>query len=173
MARDHEAADARIRDEVVHHSLERAPGVVATAHTELQGVVPRRPRCGCESRFDCGPLLRVQELGERRADQLLCLEAEHRLDRRGEVRERAVVIENGDQVGGVLDERAEAGLAASGRLLLDELNALDGARDLGREPLEAADGVRCESARGHRDLADPPAVAAADRKPPPFERDHR
>ena len=96
--------------------LELADAAVAVAQRALER--PRRPlrrlRAVGEQVQQAALLAGLQQPVEARADDLLGRVAEHALDRRALVDDGAVGVEHGDQVAGVLHERAEAGLARRG-----------------------------------------------------------
>ena len=158
MARDDEPAHAGIGEEVADNGLEPAPRTVSPARAELERAVAGRARRSVERGLDRRTLLGVEKLGELGADQLLRLEPEHGLHRRGQVGELTLVVEDGDQVGRVLDERPEARLTPPRRTLFDQLDALDRVRDLRGEPFEAPDVVGSEAPGRDCDLADANAV---------------
>ena len=106
--------------------LELAQGPVAVAQRALQdlGLAAGVPRAVGQQVQEAALLVGVQEAIEARADHLLRRVAEHALDRRALVDDRGVRVEHGDEVAGVLDERAEARLALAPVDLLGQRGAL-------------------------------------------------
>ena len=91
-------------------------------------------------------------LGVHERHELAALERRRRVAeddrRRARVADRAVAVEQDDDVGGVLHERREPGLALAGDELLGERRALERERDLRRQGFET--GVRGLGHRGFR-----------------------
>src|SRR5919107_5164165 len=139
---DHHTPHSRVVDQVVYDMLEVAPRAILVGHSELQGrVKPRsfqdRGECGQHSLFvvrmdraeGVGPYLLFRPV------------ARHPLDCRAYVADGAVGIENRDDIGTVLYQRAEALLALYDYFL--DFLTLGDVLDLGHEvewlPLRISD----------------------------------
>ena len=136
-ARDDDALDGWIVEEVQCDRFDRAPAAVLVARAVLTRVRRNRFRAG--AREDVGKhvlVVRVHEVERGGADQLMCGVAEEALDGRAHVAHHAVRIEDGRDVVRVLDQGAEARLALAERLLGRLVRREQFARSLGDEPLE-------------------------------------
>ena len=115
---DDDSTHARVGQEVGDRGLDPAPGAVLVAGTVVDGrLCPRRLRHLGEDTLDPRRVTGVKEGSKRRADQVLGPEAEHPLDGRAHVADHASGVEDGDDVSGVLHQRAEALFAGAQRRL--------------------------------------------------------
>ncbi len=107
-----EAADARVVEQVRAPDVEPAPGAVGVLHARLEADrVPRAFAQLGEHRAHARRVVRVQRMDP--VHEVLRCEAEGGRDRRAHVGDRAVQTRDSDDVGALLDERAEAPLVAA------------------------------------------------------------
>ena len=128
-----EPAHGRVVEEVAHHALDGAPGAVFVSEPELQLHPSFLPHLFAQAPRDLVELRGVQELVEARADHRCRLVPEQGLHGRGDVPDQEVGLEHRDQVVRVLDERAEARLAAALEEVVGQLGALERECNLRRQ----------------------------------------
>src|SRR5215212_5798824 len=111
---DDDPANARVGQEIGDCGLDPAPRAVSVAGAVVEGGLrPWRFRYLAEDALDPRRVTGVEQGNELLADQVLGPDAEHPLDCRTHVAASASGIQDGDDVGRVLDQRAETGLACS------------------------------------------------------------
>src|SRR5450631_212645 len=114
-----DAVDVRLVEHVGDRSFDDAPGPVAVPDSILNGLFPRaRDELLCDSSLDSFDVVGMYQVSGLGTDQLFGGVAEHTLNRRGRIGDRAVNVSDGDHVGRVLHHGAEA-LLAPPQLLLD------------------------------------------------------
>src|SRR5215216_4187228 len=129
---DHHAPHSRVVEQVVYDVLEVAPRAVLVRHPELQGQVKPGSFQGLGEYAQRSPRVVRMDLVECVGPYLLFrLVAHHPLDCRAYVADGAVGLENCDDIGGVLYQRAKALLALFDSIL--ELLALGDVPDHTRE----------------------------------------
>ena len=140
---EHDAADVLVLEQVGHEDLERALLAVpvhehALDRLDVLGVVGD---AGGDEPGEPAAVAGLDQLLEVAARDLLGRVAEHALDRRALVGDLAAGAEHRDEVARVLDERAEARLAAPPVHLLGERDAVERERHLrGQRPQRGLDG---------------------------------
>src|SRR5215211_3457875 len=129
---DYHASHSRVVEQVVYDVLEVAPRAVLVRHPELQGQVKPGSFQGLGEYAQRSPRVVRMDLVECVGPYLLFrLVAHHPLDCRANVADGAVGLENCDDIGGVLYQRAKALLALFDSIL--ELLALGDVPDHTRE----------------------------------------
>ena len=113
---EHDAAEAGIVEQVRGDRLHVAPAAVRVrdAPLRLERLADRAGRDTGEEGAECAHVVGMGALEQAGADGLPPARAEHRLDRAGQRADRAVALEDRDEVGGVLDDRLQARLALPG-----------------------------------------------------------
>ncbi len=135
---DDHAGDVAVAEQVVEHGLELARGTVLPSQPEIER--HRYARCGVhvlEERAQAIGLTFVQKLIQGDTHELVLLVAENPLDRGCVVPNRQVVLEHGDDVARVLDERPEPLRAAALVEICDERGSLERECDLSGERLDS------------------------------------
>ncbi len=152
---EHDPLDVLVLEQlgVLHLELEPAAVAMAQRAVERVGLRPRTAASG-DHRLQPGSVGLGEQPVEALVLDLLDRVAEHTLDRRALVGDDAVLVEHGDQVARVRDERAEARLALRAMEVLGERRGLDRQRDLRGECLEGVEDVaRDVGRRLHDDRA--------------------
>ena len=158
-------ADGVVLEQVRVQDLELAQRPVAVAQRALEhlGLAAGVRRAVGQQAQQAAVLLGGQEAVEAGPDHVGRGVAEDALDRGALVDDRGVGVEHGDEVAGVLDERAEARLALAAVDLLGQRGALERERDLRGQRPQRALLRAAQRARGRRRAADdeqPARVAA-------------
>ena len=143
---EHDAADGVVVEQVRVQDLELAQRPVAVAQRALEhlGLARRRTR----RRRPAGAAGGSSRSGSSRRSKRVPIDvlgrvAEDALDRRALVDDGGVGVEHGDEVAGVLHERAEARLALAAVDLLGQRRALERERDLRGQRRAARSAARC------------------------------
>ena len=154
---DDDAVHRGIGREVGHREIECAPFAAATGHAQLGSMRGRRiGRQAEQQRGQREPIVGMYEARQLVADQFVGLVAEYSHDRRADVVDEAVVVDDGDDVGSVLDQPAEARLARR-QLQLGCLAIVD----LASSDHDAVDlGIAAQV--GHHDLEPDTCVPSVD-----------
>jgi len=157
---EHHGSDVGVRELVAQDRLHVAVGAVGVAPARAQQLLPV---IGSQQLLEDPVGLRevvgVEHPPEGRVEQDPGAVAEELFDRRGYVGDPSVGVEQGDDVGGVLDQRPEAGLAGFqvvGRLaqVLGKVDPLERERDARAEAGKAVRNARRECLfRRHREEA--------------------
>jgi len=116
---DDDAVDRRIVGQVAQDDLDPARGPVGVEHAQLgRRLIARRLQdLGHESRRG-RPIIRLDGRERRLPHTLGAWIAEHTLDRVALIRDSAAAVDNHADVRAVVDERAEAPLARTEKLVL-------------------------------------------------------
>ena len=170
---EHDAAEAGVVEQVRGHRLHMAPAAVRVRDPPfgLERLADRAGGDGGEEGGERPRVVGMRALQQAGARRLAPARPEHGLDRAGQRADRAVALEDRDQVGRVLDDRLQARLALAGHPvqlergvdpaapLAGEHRQQRGEREHGGHPhgLVAADGRREHADRGEQrvDEVDP------------------
>ena len=154
---EHDASHVLVGQQVgaVHLEQVRRPVLVHQGELEHLGLLASQGGRVGEQLPDAVAVGGVEQLVEAPPDHSVGVVPEQPLDRRALVADRAVGADDGDEVAGVADQRAEARLAAAAVHLLGELCALERRA----RPARRAPGARCAPAPPESPA--PPRRAAA------------
>ena len=130
------------------------PSLWRSEHSRTSVSLPAYARAVGQQAQQAAVLVGGQQAVEAGADHVLRGVAEDALDRRALVDDGGVGVEHGDEVAGVLDERAEARLALAAVDLLGQRRALERKRDLRGQRAQRALQRAAQRTRGRRRAAD-------------------